>query len=870
MVIHDPSSASYKLMSETPDHARAQLFFDLKGERTLAAIVLTDTVGFSARMSVDEELTLTLIDTDLSLMAGLCQQHEGVIIKSTGDGLLMYFTSVSQAVQFAIVTQQHMEDYRRSGISSAPLSHRMGIHMGEVFLSATDVMGHAVNIAARLEGLAQPGGICISQVVYESVRAKLSVDANCLGLRQLKNIRDPILVYHLLGSPDASEPELAASHEAAIPTLDSESVSDGIPQSEPSPPSLTQQDYHDRQVVLSKVRNFWVKGVLENSLHGKVVLELGLEERPESIAQPWGLAWESTQTKRHLVRAGVPAIDLFDKLGTGATLLILGTPGSGKTITLLQITSELIARAEADPNYAIPVVFNLSAWAGQPLDTWLAAELSNSYQLPQQIGRQWIESQELILMLDGLDEVAEYRRESCVKAINQFHQTHRHTEMVVCSRLGDYEALTDRLQFQGAIFIQPLTDEQVQHYWAQTGEALAGVREMLAQNESLREWVKSPLILSLISIAYQGLSASELTPLLQVENPTRSLFQLYVERMVERQRHHQPYSRRQTQRWLKWLALRMFLQAQSVFSLEQIQPDLLQHRLHLWVYRLGVGVTLGTVYGFLFGFIYRIIIALPITTMVTGSDIGPFFLEEVLWRWRLLELLSLNHIALTLSPGFGVMIGLAGTLPAALMGQLDEIKPIESLQWSWRRTRLILFGGIITGVLFQLVLGGGGAGLILGLVISLLFSVGWVETHVQSKTMPNEGIWRSAAIATSLIWLVDLSILGSIWLFMNPLLFQGFMHSLGFGFSIGLLGILRSKPVVAGVAVIQHCILRIVLWVSGSTPRNYARWLRYVVRCALMQQVGSGYVFIHRRLLEYLALKEQPLPTEMNVTRRQP
>ena len=146
-----------------------------QGHSSLAAIILTDAVGFSARMSTDEEDTLGLIHRDLKLMETLCQQFEGQVVKSTGDGLLMCFSSAVQAVSCSLEIQRQLATPTQT--SQKRLEHRIGVHLGDVFFKDDDVMGNGVNIAARLQTEAQPGGICISQVVYEVVKSRLALNA---------------------------------------------------------------------------------------------------------------------------------------------------------------------------------------------------------------------------------------------------------------------------------------------------------------------------------------------------------------------------------------------------------------------------------------------------------------------------------------------------------------------------------------------------------------------------------------------------------------------------------------------------------------------------------------------------------------------
>ncbi|MEM1308359.1 MAG: adenylate/guanylate cyclase domain-containing protein [Cyanobacteria bacterium P01_H01_bin.153] len=166
-------------------------------ERSLAAIVLTDAVSFSARMSVDEEGTLKLIQRDLNLIAEQCECFGGKVLKSTGDGLLMSFYSAVQAVLCSQEVQKQLAS-KAEGLSREEyLQHRIGIHLGDVLFSHDDVLGNGVNIAARLQTRSAPGGICISQTVYDVVKARVDINASFLGPLKLKNIQEPVTAYQI-------------------------------------------------------------------------------------------------------------------------------------------------------------------------------------------------------------------------------------------------------------------------------------------------------------------------------------------------------------------------------------------------------------------------------------------------------------------------------------------------------------------------------------------------------------------------------------------------------------------------------------------------------------------------------------------------
>jgi class 3 adenylate cyclase len=195
---------------------------EMRGHRTLAAIVFTDGVNFSARMSTDEEHTLDLVRRDFKLMKKLCQQFEGQVLKNTGDGLLMYFVSAVQAVGCALEIQERIRAVAADLPARDVLIHRIGIHLGDVFFSETDVMGNGVNIAARLQAEAEPGGICISQTVFDVVKSQLTLKATYLGPRELKNIQEAIPIYQLLLSSQSVNSDLLTppTQPLGIPTVD--------------------------------------------------------------------------------------------------------------------------------------------------------------------------------------------------------------------------------------------------------------------------------------------------------------------------------------------------------------------------------------------------------------------------------------------------------------------------------------------------------------------------------------------------------------------------------------------------------------------------------------------------------------------------
>jgi adenylate cyclase len=191
--------------------------------RKIAAILAADVVGYSRLAGADEDRTLARLRTLRSdLIDPTIAVYNGRIVKRTGDGLLVEFRSVVDAVRCAIEVQNAMVE-RNAGVpTERRIDFRVGIHLGDVVEESDgDLMGDGVNIAARLEGVAKPGAICLSEDAYRQVRARLDLAVSDLGAIQLKNIAEPMRAYGLeVGVPAESKPTQAAALMQARPALD--------------------------------------------------------------------------------------------------------------------------------------------------------------------------------------------------------------------------------------------------------------------------------------------------------------------------------------------------------------------------------------------------------------------------------------------------------------------------------------------------------------------------------------------------------------------------------------------------------------------------------------------------------------------------
>src|ERR1700737_2249192 len=183
--------------------------------RRLTAILAADVAGYSRLMGADEEGTHERLKAHLGeLVEPKISQHRGRTVKNTGDGLLAEFVSIVDAVRCAVEIQRGMIDREPAVPEEHRIRFRIGVNLGDVIVEERDIFGDGVNVAARLEALAEPGGVFVSNTVYEHVRDRLPFAFEDLGEHQVKNIARPVRVYRVR---DEDVPTAKASLAAGQP-----------------------------------------------------------------------------------------------------------------------------------------------------------------------------------------------------------------------------------------------------------------------------------------------------------------------------------------------------------------------------------------------------------------------------------------------------------------------------------------------------------------------------------------------------------------------------------------------------------------------------------------------------------------------------
>jgi len=230
-------------------------------ERKLAAILAADVAGYSRLMGADEEGTLARLKAcRRELMDPEIAEHRGRVVKTTGDGILIEFSSVVDAVRCAMDVQRGMAERNANVTDEQRIEFRVGINLGDIMIDAEDIHGDGVNIAARLESIAEPGGICISDSSYQQVRDKFTVHFEDMGVQQLKNIARPVRVYRVpIGrSAPRERPALALPDKPSIAVLPFQNMS-GDPEQEYFADGMVE----DIITELSRIR--WLFVIARNS-----------------------------------------------------------------------------------------------------------------------------------------------------------------------------------------------------------------------------------------------------------------------------------------------------------------------------------------------------------------------------------------------------------------------------------------------------------------------------------------------------------------------------------------------------------------------------------------------------------------------------
>lgn len=608
----------------------------------------------------------------------------------------------------------------------------------------------------------------------------------------------------------------------------------------------------DREAMLGRVRDKWIDGILTPSLSHTERLALGVIRNGR----------DDTQT---------PILQLF--LRTGGGLLILGGPGGGKTTLLLELADGLLERAESDPGQPVPVVASLASWTGkhQQLTDWLAAELAERYRIPAAAARDWAGHEDLVLLLDGLDEVADRHRDACAEAINRFLDGRPLTRMALCCRGDVARKLATPLNLQQTLELRPAAPPQVDSYLARletTWTPLAELRSALAADERLRV----PLLLKAAALANRGRTPPvraegnpdsqqgrvskrlrvpdwppEIAEIFAARPPWEAngthgtgideatIWGAYLTRMLE-PRALAPatdYNEAAVRHHLGWLAARLRDGDDPEFQLD----------------RLGLAAT------------------------ADAPSAHPSAHPAAATADRRLQsgMLDLSRVleAKPGIPGAAVVTSwlrdhAAGARPGAWLARLPQAltRPAEETGWSPER-RPPLAAPLIAVLLLPAAIAAATAvaGPVLALsaavLAGLLFGLGLprrlgrVPRPRRSRTVPGESVRRSARQATAAsLATATAAVLG---LLLASLLVSGLSVPVAIVAAV-LAGAAASVSTGSG-AYVRHYAERARLVRAGALPWRTRAFLDTMTERSLLHRSGTGYQFIHPMLRDHVAVQ---------------
>jgi HEAT repeat protein len=331
-------------------------------------------------------------------------------------------------------------------------------------------------------------------------------------------------------------------------------------------PITSNDPQKNRAQLIARVRHDWIEGILYPTLEdARHVLKIGVAPKSDAVLNHEGFNYR--------IDPEATIETIFNDISE-RRLLILGDPGAGKTVLLLQLAEALLEQAERSPAARVPVVFNLASWAQtrKPIFDWMNEELKRFYDVrARKALERWMKNDALIFLFDGLDEVKEEARAACLEALNEFQARHK-PPMVVCSRVTDYESLPQKLNLKSAILLKPLSQAQVDQFLA--AGSLTRLKRLVESDAVVQEMSRNPFLLNTMAYAYDD-SNPDLEGMSRPRDPAERrehLFDAYIRRRFA-ESLRKPYDLDDTLRYLRFLAKNMQAYSQTIF-----RPELIDER----------------------------------------------------------------------------------------------------------------------------------------------------------------------------------------------------------------------------------------------------------------------------------------------------
>ena len=641
------------------------------------------------------------------------------------------------------------------------------------------------------------------------------------------------------------------------------------PAAPPTPSTLTARQ---RAELLNRLARRYQE-LLDHALPHQVRLQLGLHTRPDAVDPAWRrMLLRGPRASFQPVPLGISPLELFD--GQQGQLLVLGAPGAGKTTLIVELAQALTTRALADTQARLPVVLNVAAWrSGQSLRDWLAPTLRDLLGASKRFAAQLAASDDLLLLLDGLDEVAADHRAACVAAINAYlGERELAPPLVVGCRSREYADMGARLVIAGAVELEPLELPAIEQ--ALVGvPAAQGVLLALQTDELLRELATTPLMVNVLLLAHGG---QEVPPIYAqtLEERRVALWHAYICRMFLLRPLKERFWRvARVLRWLWWLAELLEKQDETDFLLDDLQPHmlstkglLLQYKTLVWVFTVFFTTF---IYGPIIGWLSGLLFGVALSVLYTMIHIGEWVYYRVsLW----------SYIGFIISLPTGIICASVVCLRKSVLRQEKIVwKGFTSFSRIFYRTIFgMVFGGISLGLSglittfpiglwhslqFGIDLGieslarYGKSGAIFGGIVSIFMS-GWQIQPISNQDIPTQRIIDSLILGTTnslIIGFLGGLVFGfAMWPISNwnvyellNALYIGIPGVIVFGLFLGFIGSIST--------FLQHLSLRIIIFSADHFPFRAVTFLDAMTDRLLLERDGAFYRFRHLLLRDFIA-----------------
>lgn len=682
--------------------------------------------------------------------------------------------------------------------------------------------------------------------------------------------------------------------------------------SQPISDPAQNQDRHELSMLLDKVKTIWIDKYLKESIKGAPIIKISFIIGKNQTIQSEGAIMH---------KMPAPQTDLdIERIycNQGKSLLLLGDPGAGKTIAALQLVEKLLETAQKDIYKGVPVVFKLSSWRNDSHDLlgWLTSEFFKFYRIPKSQSSQWLITRRVLVILDGLDEIKDINRKSCVDAINKYMEDVGVSGIIITSRLQEYQNLNYKLKLEVAIILEDLTNNQIDQYVAFVEGGAVNLAQSFNNDSVLKQLARTPLFLNILCYAYRGVIVNAWENSLSESSEKRleNLFETYVKQMLIRNNSIISSNAGFVKR-LSWLARQMEERSISVFWVEQIQPSWLNKKGNFIFYILisrFIEVNLFTkailifdssyYQKFLVVFIYStklwiFVLLLDITMLLTKSKEKTKHVT-VTKKYFLLFLYVSSFTFLSIHSDF-IFSKLDAILPERLSDSTlgmnnvvyeifislfqilfmvfhyltnsdimsDDIGLGRSLNFNLKRAIREYFGlyFILTVLYFLLEIDFFDKPMISILAIAsklelldekLLYAlIGFIHGgfFVKKATNKTEVSYNlKSSIKKSCI----IFFLGSFIVFLTYFYYYNGVYL------ISIISILFWF-MFGGLSLIRYLIVYLILIAEGSIVLSYTGFLNHSSKLMFLRNVGRGYIFIHPTLQKYFSyLKNLNLPKD--------